>query len=301
MAFREEAAVATVMKMTDERGARRTLAEAAISAGTRRQYESALVRMDAVARAAGIAEGMVEKGTFLRLLAALHTLGRSGTSSGTSLRAALAWRQLRDGHRIWANDEDVKEAALAFQYASRATTSARGALTEAMLATLVRHLAYDAGLMLMVQWHCGLRPAEVISLPQDCLAGNHLLLYKDKRHRRGAKVHQQLHWKPISARARLIVEHAVALAQAAQRRTLFTLSAPAYRKGFRRGVVASGIQEADLNFVPHSARHGFTHETAANLVPPEVQARLGMSAPVAPRYMASNALRVRAVKGSKVD
>jgi hypothetical protein len=54
MAFRKEAAVATVMRMTDERGARRTLAEAAISAGTRRQYESALVRMDAVARAAGI-------------------------------------------------------------------------------------------------------------------------------------------------------------------------------------------------------------------------------------------------------
>jgi hypothetical protein len=116
------------------------------------------------------------------------------------------------------------------------------------------------------------------------LVGNHLLLYKEKRHRRGAKVHRQLHWKPISAGARLIIEHAVALAQAAQRRTLFTLSAPAYRKEFRRGVPAAGIQEADLNFVP-----------------PEVQARLGMSAPVAPRYMASNALRVRAVKESKVD
>lgn len=298
--MRNETELSDAMRNVSAATVRERLADAGITSKTKASYESSLRRLDGVAKRAGVSNGMREKEAFMRFLGAMLATGKGGTSTANSYRSALAWRQRREGVTVWAADEDVVDAVKSVGYAAREQGRVRGAISQEMILEAFDHTVESnetLAFMMAVQWSCGLRIGELLSLKTDCLSDGQLLLQKDKRMRRGNKtITQQLHWKPIEAKAQTLVRHAKDLAAEQGRGNkddlLFSVPAPKYRAWFKEVVRELGWEESmDLDFVPHSHRHGFVCQSSMELLPPDIQERLGMSAGTVRRYSEGNESR----------
>ena len=294
--FRGADAIAAAMPATDAE-AMHTIADASVTEKTRAGYTAAVSKLNDVARRAGFKDGMSRKTTFLRFLAALLNTDRGGTSSATYYRSAMAWHQLRESLPRWALDDDVKDAAEAVAYAARKQTKPRGALTFRMLVELRTHFTdEECRMMIAVHWSCGLRAGQLEELKVDCLVDNFLLLEKDKRFKRKGSVVTEVHWKPLDERGVRVVTLAAQRAREqgrGDRDKLFGTALPRYREKFAEAVKSAGFADLGLDFVPHSARHGFVSHTTAALIPPALQARLGMAAGTVRRYAETNVSRLK--------